>query len=43
MLGMLTSLSAIWLSSNYQAVFVFIVLFIFVILRPQGLLGRAIK
>jgi branched-chain amino acid transport system permease protein len=39
-LGMLTSLSALWLSSNYQLVVVFGILFVFVIVRPQGLFGR---
>lgn len=41
-LGMLTSLSALWLSSNFQTAFVFAILFIFIIFRPQGLLtGRS--
>lgn len=39
-LGMLTSLSALWLSSNYQLVVVFGILFVFVIVRPQGLFGK---
>ena len=42
-LGMLTSLSAIWLSSDLQSVFVFAVLFVFVIVRPQGILGKAFR
>lgn len=43
MLGMLTSLSALWLSSEYQLVFVFAVLFVFVIIRPAGLLGKVVR
>ena len=43
LLGMITSLSAMWLSSDLQGVFVFALLFIFVIARPQGLLGKAIR
>lgn len=42
-LGMLTSLSALWLSSNYQIVVIFGVLFILVIVRPQGLFGKAAR
>lgn len=39
-LGLLTSLSAIWLSSNFQTAVVFTILFVFIIVRPQGLIGR---
>lgn len=38
-LGMITSLSALWLSSDYQTVVVFALLFVFIIVRPQGLAG----
>ena len=39
-IGMIGSLSGLWLSSNYQLAIVFSVLFIILIVRPQGLLGR---
>jgi branched-chain amino acid transport system permease protein len=38
--GMIGNLSGLWLSSNYQLAIVFSVLFIILIVRPQGLLGK---
>lgn len=40
-LGLATSLSGIWLPGDFAAVVVFGILFIVLIFRPQGLLGRA--
>lgn len=40
-LGLATSLSGIWLPGDFASVVVFGILFIVLIVRPQGLLGRA--
>ncbi|MGI8477444.1 MAG: branched-chain amino acid ABC transporter permease [Thermomicrobiales bacterium] len=40
-LGLLTSLSGIWLSGTYAPVVIFGALFLILIFRPQGLLGKA--
>ena len=39
-LGLATSLSALWLSGTYAPVVVFGVLFVVLVFRPQGLLGK---
>lgn len=41
LLGLVTSLSALWLSADYQIAVVFALLFVIIIARPQGLLGKA--
>jgi branched-chain amino acid transport system permease protein len=40
-LGLATSLSGIWLAGDFASVVVFGILFIVLVFRPQGLLGRA--
>jgi branched-chain amino acid transport system permease protein len=40
-LGLATSLSGIWLPGDFASVVVFGILFVVLIFRPQGLLGRA--
>jgi len=40
-LGLATSLSGIWLPGDFASVVVFGILFIVLVFRPQGLLGRA--
>jgi branched-chain amino acid transport system permease protein len=40
-LGFATSLSGIWLAGDFASVVVFGILFIVLVFRPQGLLGRA--
>ncbi len=40
-LGLLTSLSGLWLSGVYSPVVVFGMLFLVLVFRPQGLLGKA--
>lgn len=40
-LGLATSLSGIWLSGDFAAVVVFGILFVVLVFRPQGLLGKA--
>jgi branched-chain amino acid transport system permease protein len=40
-LGLATSLSGIWLAGDFASVVVFGILFLVLIFRPQGLLGRA--
>lgn len=40
-LGLLTSLSGLWLTGSYQPAVVFGALFLLLIVRPQGLFGRA--
>jgi branched-chain amino acid transport system permease protein len=40
-LGLATSLSGIWLAGDFAAVVVFGILFLVLVFRPQGLLGRA--
>jgi branched-chain amino acid transport system permease protein len=40
-LGLITSLSGLWLSGDYSPAVVFGLLFILLLIRPQGLLGRA--
>jgi branched-chain amino acid transport system permease protein len=40
-LGLVTSLSGIWLAGDFASVVVFGILFIVLVFRPQGLLGRA--
>lgn len=41
LLGLATSLSGIWLAGDFAAVVVFGIMFLVLIFRPQGLLGRA--
>jgi branched-chain amino acid transport system permease protein len=40
-LGLITSLSGLWLSGDYSPAVVFGLLFILLLIRPQGLFGRA--
>jgi branched-chain amino acid transport system permease protein len=40
-LGLATSLSGIWIAGDFASVVVFGILFIVLVFRPQGLLGRA--
>jgi branched-chain amino acid transport system permease protein len=40
-LGLITSLSGLWLSGDYRPAVVFGLLFVLLLIRPQGLLGRA--
>lgn len=40
-LGLATSLSGIWLAGDFAAVVVFGILFVVLVFRPQGLLGKA--
>lgn len=40
-LGLATSLSGIWLAGDFASVVVFGILFLVLVFRPQGLLGRA--
>jgi branched-chain amino acid transport system permease protein len=40
-LGLVTSLSGIWLAGDFASVVVFGILFVVLVFRPQGLLGRA--
>ena len=40
-LGLATSLSGLWLSGDYSPVVVFGLMFVLIIVRPQGLLGKA--
>lgn len=40
LVGLVTSLSALWLSADYQIAVVFALLFVIIIARPQGLLGK---
>ncbi len=42
-LGLATSLSGLWLSGDYSPVVVFGLMFILIIVRPQGLLGKAVR
>jgi len=41
LLGLITSLSALWVGSDYQLAIVFGILFLVLIVRPRGLFGRA--
>lgn len=41
LLGLLSSLSGLWLSSDYRPAVVFGIMFVLLIFRPQGILGRA--
>jgi branched-chain amino acid transport system permease protein len=40
-LGILDNLSAAYLSSQYRAAFPLLILIVVILVRPQGLLGRA--
>jgi branched-chain amino acid transport system permease protein len=40
-LGLITSLSGLWLSGDYSPAVVFGLLFVLLLIRPQGLLGKA--
>lgn len=40
-LGVAANLSGLWLSSSYEPAVVFAILFLFLIIRPQGLFGNA--
>lgn len=42
-LGLATSLSGLWLSGDFSPVVVFGLMFVLIILRPQGLLGKAVR
>jgi branched-subunit amino acid ABC-type transport system permease component len=42
LLGLAANLSGLWLASNYQLAVVFGFLFIVLIVRPQGLFGKAL-
>ena len=42
-LGLATSLSGLWLSGDYAPVVVFGLMFVLIILRPQGLLGKPVR
>jgi branched-chain amino acid transport system permease protein len=41
LLGVITSLSGLWVATNYQPAIVFGVLFLILIIKPTGLFGRA--
>jgi branched-chain amino acid transport system permease protein len=40
-LGLITSLSALWVSGTYATAVIFGILFVVLVFRPQGLLGKA--
>ena len=41
MLGLIEALAAFYISTDYKDLFAFAILMIMLVLRPQGLLGRA--